>query len=103
MSWTTKNIQDLTGKVAVVTGANSGLGFESVRALGGAGAHVVMASRNPTKAQAAHDEIIALDPNASLELVELDLGSLESVKAAAATITPCNSSRRCWPPRWLVS
>ena len=86
MSWTTKDIPDLTGKVAVVTGANGGLGKESAKALAGAGAHVVMAARTQSKAQDAHDEIEAAHPKASLEIVELDLASLESVRAAAATI-----------------
>lgn len=87
MTWTTSDIPDLSGKVAVVTGANSGLGLESVRALAGAGAHVVMAARSRTRAQSARDDVLAQDAGASLELVDLDLGSLESVKEAAATIT----------------
>jgi NAD(P)-dependent dehydrogenase (short-subunit alcohol dehydrogenase family) len=87
MSWTVANIPDLSGKVAVVTGANGGLGFESAKALAGAGAHVVMAARSQAKAATARDDILAVHPNASLEIVELDLGSLESVCQAAATIT----------------
>ncbi len=86
MAWTTTDIPDLTGKTAVVTGANGGLGLESAKALAGAGAHVVMAARNQEKAQVAFDEIKAIYPDASLEIVELDLGSQESTKAAAATI-----------------
>ena len=50
MSWTAADIPDLTHKTAVVTGANSGLGLESAKALAGAGAHVVMAARNQEKA-----------------------------------------------------
>jgi NAD(P)-dependent dehydrogenase (short-subunit alcohol dehydrogenase family) len=87
MPWTTTDIPDLTGKVAVVTGANSGLGFESAEALAGAGAHVVMAARNQTTAETARDEILTAHRDASLEIVPLDLGSLESVRQAAATIT----------------
>lgn len=86
MSWTTADIPDLRGKVAVVTGANGGLGFESAKALAGAGAHVVMAARTQNKAQAAFNEILSVHPTAQLEIVELDLGSLESVRNAAATI-----------------
>lgn len=86
MSWSTADIPNLNGKVAVVTGANSGLGLESVKALAGAGAHVVMAARNQDKAAAARDRIVAAHPNASLEIVELDLGSFESTKMAAARI-----------------
>ena len=87
MSWTTADIPDLTGKVAVVTGANGGLGLESAKALAGAGAHVVMAARSQDKAAAAHQEIMAAHPDASLEIVELDLGSLASVAEAADLIS----------------
>lgn len=86
MAWDASNIPNLNGKVAVVTGANSGLGLESARALAGAGAYVVMAARNQEKAAAARDEILAAHPEASLEIVEFDLGSFESTRAAAANI-----------------
>jgi NAD(P)-dependent dehydrogenase (short-subunit alcohol dehydrogenase family) len=86
MSWSTKNIPDVHGRVAVVTGANGGLGLASAKALAGAGAHVVMAVRNKAKAADAHAEILAAHPDASLEIVDLDLGSLASVAAAAKTI-----------------
>jgi NAD(P)-dependent dehydrogenase (short-subunit alcohol dehydrogenase family) len=86
MGWNVSNIPNLSGKVAVVTGANSGLGLESAKALAGAGCHVVMAVRNQEKAKAAHDEILAAHPGASIEIVELDLGSFESTKTAAAKI-----------------
>lgn len=91
MTWTTADIPDLTGKVVVVTGANGGLGLDSAKALAGAGAHVVMAARNQDKAKAAHDEIRAAHPNASLEIVELDLGSFASTKAAAEKIAANHS------------
>ena len=86
MSWTTTDIPDLTGKVAVVTGANGGLGFESAKALAGAGAHVVMAARDQAKAETAYEAIRAAYPDASLEIVELDLGSLDSVRKAGDAI-----------------
>ncbi|MGI9666001.1 MAG: oxidoreductase [Acidimicrobiia bacterium] len=86
MSWTTNDIPDQTGRVAVVTGANSGLGKETAKALAGAGAHVVMAARSQEKAKAAYDEITAAVPDASLEIVELDLGSIDQTKEAAASI-----------------
>jgi NAD(P)-dependent dehydrogenase (short-subunit alcohol dehydrogenase family) len=86
MSWTISDIPDLTGRVAVVTGANSGVGLESARALAGAGAHVVMAARDPEKAQAALADVLATHPGASLEIADLDLASLDSVRQAAAGI-----------------
>ncbi len=86
MAWTNSDIPDQTGRVAVVTGANGGLGLETARALAGAGAHVVMAARNQQKAAAAEADIRAGNPAASLEIVALDLGSLESVRKAAEQI-----------------
>jgi NAD(P)-dependent dehydrogenase (short-subunit alcohol dehydrogenase family) len=83
MSWTAADIPDLSGRTALVTGANGGLGLESARALAGAGAHVVMAARNQEKAAGAVEEIKRTVPTASLELIELDLGSLASVRQAA--------------------
>lgn len=86
MPWTADDIPDLTGRVAVVTGANGGLGLETAEALAGHGAHVVMAVRNQDKAAAARERIAARHPDASLELVSLDLGDQVSVKAASAAI-----------------
>lgn len=83
MSWTVADIPDQSGRVAVVTGANGGLGLETARALAGAGAHVVLASRNQAKAAAAEADIRGGLPGASLEIVPLDLGSLASVREAA--------------------
>lgn len=92
MPWTTADIPDLTGSVAVVTGANGGLGFETARALAGAGAHVVMAARNQQKVEAASEAILAAHPDASLGLQYLDLASLDSVRKAAATISERHES-----------
>lgn len=86
MAWTTDDIPNLVGKVAVVTGANSGLGYESTKALARAGAHVVMAARNQDKATAARDMILADQPDASLDLVRLDLGSFEPTATSASQI-----------------
>ncbi len=87
MPWTTADIPDQSGRTAVVTGANGGLGLETARELANAGAHVVMAARNREKAEAARRDLLADNPEASLEIVDLDLGSLPSVAQAAATIT----------------
>lgn len=86
MFWSTNDIPDLHGTVAVITGANGGLGLASASALAGKGAHVVMAARDQDKAVRARDQILAVHPDASLEIVELDLGSLASVERAATAI-----------------
>ena len=84
MSWTAADIPDQTGRVAVVTGANGGLGLETARELARKGAHVVMAVRNMDKAATARADIRSDVPEASLEVHNLDLGSLDSVRAFAA-------------------
>jgi NAD(P)-dependent dehydrogenase (short-subunit alcohol dehydrogenase family) len=86
MAWTASDISDLAGTVAVVTGGNGGLGFETVRGLAGAGAHVVMAARNQEKARTAVGKIEAEHPGASIEVVELDLSDQQSVAQAAEAI-----------------
>jgi NAD(P)-dependent dehydrogenase (short-subunit alcohol dehydrogenase family) len=86
MSWSTADVPDLAGRIAVVTGANGGLGLETARALAAAGAHVVMAARDQGKAAAAEADIRAAAPSASLAVVPLDLGSLASIEKAAAQI-----------------
>lgn len=83
MAWSTFNIPDLAGKTAVVTGASGGLGLETAKGLAGAGCHVVMAARNSEKAESALGELTAAQPHASLEIVELDLASLQSIETAA--------------------
>jgi NAD(P)-dependent dehydrogenase (short-subunit alcohol dehydrogenase family) len=86
MTWTETDIPDLSGRTAVVTGANGGLGLQTALALAGAGAHVVLAARDPAKTTAAVARIAERYPAASLEVVTLDLGDLSVVSAAADTI-----------------
>ena len=86
MAWSSADIPDQTGRTAVVTGANGGLGLETSRALAAAGAHVVMAARNQEKAAAAVDDIRRTVADPSLEVVALDLGSQGSVREAAEQI-----------------
>jgi NAD(P)-dependent dehydrogenase (short-subunit alcohol dehydrogenase family) len=81
--WTAADIPDQTGRTVVVTGANTGLGFETAAALAGRGAHVVLAVRNIEKGKQAAASITAATPGADVALAELDLTSLESVRAAA--------------------
>ena len=86
MAWTETDIPDLSGRTAVVTGANGGLGLQTALALAGAGAHVVLAARDPAKTAAAEARILERYPSASLEVVPLDLGELSVVSAAAQKI-----------------
>ena len=90
MSWTAADIPDLAGRTAVVTGANGGLGVETASVLAAKGAHVVLAVRNRAKAADAVARIRSESPGASLELVDLDLGSLASIRAAADAISAAN-------------
>src|SRR3712207_1540021 len=83
MKWTADRIPDQSGRVAVVTGANSGLGLVTARELARKGAHVVLACRNLAKGEEARRGIEALVPGAELTLEQLDLASLESVRAFA--------------------
>jgi NAD(P)-dependent dehydrogenase (short-subunit alcohol dehydrogenase family) len=82
-AWTESQVPDQSGRVAVITGANSGLGFETARVLAARGAHVVLACRDEKRAAAARDAILALQPSASLAVAPLDLASLASVRACA--------------------
>lgn len=85
--WSTADIPDQAGRVAVVTGANTGLGFETAKALAGAHAHVVIAVRNLDKGKEAATRISAATPGAHIALQRLDLTSLASVRTAAAAVS----------------
>ncbi|MGW3830268.1 SDR family oxidoreductase [Streptomyces microflavus] len=76
-------VPDLTGKLAVVTGANSGTGKEAARRLAGAGAQVVLAVRTPAKGEQARTEILAEHPGARIQVRRIDLADLASVEAFA--------------------
>lgn len=84
-NWTKNNIPDLNGKVFIITGANSGLGYESSLALAEKGATVIMACRNLERAQRSLDAIKQAVPSAKLELMKLDLASLKSIRDFAET------------------
>ena len=81
--WSAAEIPDQTGRVAVVTGANSGLGLETARQLAVHGATVVLACRSLERGAAAIADIQMGAPDARLQLQELDLASLQSVRRAA--------------------
>ncbi|MGI9557545.1 MAG: oxidoreductase [Solirubrobacterales bacterium] len=82
--WTKEEIPDQSGRVAVVTGGNSGIGLEAARALAEKGAEVIIAVRSVDRGRQARDEILAKAARASVEVAELDLASLDSVRRFAA-------------------
>lgn len=83
-AWTTDNIPDLTGKITIVTGANSGIGYETALVLAQKGATVVMACRSLPKAESAAEQIRQINPSGEVVVMELDLGDLNSVQDFAA-------------------
>ncbi|MFW0786461.1 oxidoreductase [Gordonia sp. CPCC 206044] len=84
--WTAAQAPRMDGKTAVVTGANSGVGLETSRHLAGLGARVVMACRNVDAAATARTDILSTVPDATVEIVALDLSDLSSVRKAAEEI-----------------
>jgi NAD(P)-dependent dehydrogenase (short-subunit alcohol dehydrogenase family) len=81
--WKLADMPRQDGRVVVVTGANSGIGFVAARHLAGAGAHVVLACRNAERADSALQKLRTLEPSASVEVRSLDLSDLASVRAFA--------------------
>jgi protochlorophyllide reductase len=98
VSWTTASIPDLSGRLALVTGASSGLGLETCRALAAHGATVVMACRSRQRAEAARQSLLTptgggspdagagASPWGALDLLDLDLADLASVRSAATEV-----------------
>lgn len=82
--WTETDMPDQTGRVAIVTGANSGIGWDTARVLAQKGATVIMACRSLQKANTAADQIKTLNPVGKVVVMPLDLGDLDSVRALAA-------------------
>jgi protochlorophyllide reductase len=115
--WTTASIPDQAGRVALVTGANSGLGLETARALAAKGATVVMACRSIRKAEEARTQLLldlARQPGqgslGALDVIQLDLADLASVRSAAASLAEhygaldvlINNAGVMAPPRTLT-
>ncbi len=110
-NWTAADIPDQTGRVVVITGANTGLGYETAAALAERGAHMVLAVRNLDKGKDAAARIAARSPHADVELQELDLTSLASVRAAAEQLRSeharidllINNAGVMWTPKSTTS
>jgi NAD(P)-dependent dehydrogenase (short-subunit alcohol dehydrogenase family) len=86
MIWSPETIESQTGKIVVVTGANSGIGLETASLLASRGAGVILACRNPEKAALAVRQIRSLRPDANVSAATLDLASLASVRKFAASL-----------------
>jgi NAD(P)-dependent dehydrogenase (short-subunit alcohol dehydrogenase family) len=85
-TFTAADVPDQTGKTIFITGANTGLGFEAAKVLAGKGARVIIGCRSKDKAEQARKKMLADHPAADVAIVALDLGSLASVKKAAAVV-----------------
>lgn len=83
MAWTERDVPDLSGRTAIVTGANSGIGFEAAKVLAEKGADVVLACRSVDKGEEAVRRIRSSSPTAKVRVAALDLSKLSSVRAFA--------------------
>ncbi len=88
--WTEDDVPDQTGRTILITGANSGIGFEAARALAQHGATVVMGCRSRSKAEDALAEIEATEPSGTVDILEMDLADLDSVQEAAEAFKASN-------------
>ncbi len=86
MGWDEAQLPALSGRTALVTGANSGIGWHTARQLAAHGARVLLACRDPDRGQDAVARITAEDPHASVEVLPLDLGDMASVRDCATTL-----------------
>ncbi|MGB3443450.1 MAG: oxidoreductase [Actinophytocola sp.] len=104
--WLADHISSQVGRVFVVTGANSGLGLETARALGARGATVIMAARDTEKGAAAVEKLRAEQPDGRFDLRHLDLADLDSVREFAAGVEHVdvlvNNAGVMMPPRTLT-
>jgi NAD(P)-dependent dehydrogenase (short-subunit alcohol dehydrogenase family) len=89
--WTAEDVPDQTGRVAVITGSNTGIGFHTALVLAEHGAAVVLAVRDLDKGRAAAESITKACPQAAVEVQELDLSSLASVREAADALGAAHS------------
>jgi NAD(P)-dependent dehydrogenase (short-subunit alcohol dehydrogenase family) len=109
--WSTADVPDQSGRVAIITGANTGLGYHTAEVLAQCGAHVVLAVRNLEKGNHALARIVAAHPQADVTLQKLDLSSLDSVRAAATALRKAypridlliNNAGVMWTPKQLTA
>jgi NAD(P)-dependent dehydrogenase (short-subunit alcohol dehydrogenase family) len=109
--WSEADVPNQSGRIAIVTGANTGIGYHTAAVLAQCGAHVVLAVRNLEKGNAALARIVAAQPQADVTLAELDLSSLDSVRAAAGTLRAnypridllINNAGVMWTPKQVTA
>jgi NAD(P)-dependent dehydrogenase (short-subunit alcohol dehydrogenase family) len=108
--WSEADVPDQSGRVVVVTGSNTGIGYHTAALLAFRGAHVVLAVRNLEKGNAALSRIVAASPRADVTLQQLDLGSLDSVRSAADALRTAypridlliNNAGVMWTPKQVT-
>lgn len=88
-AWNASDCPDQSGRVALITGANSGLGLETARVLVGRGATVLMACRSRERAEQARQQLLPIVDGGAIDLVELDLADLKSVQRAVRQVEDC--------------
>jgi len=86
MTWTPARLPDQSGRTFVITGGNAGIGYFTAEQLAGSGAHVVIAARDLRRAEVAANSIRGQVPGASVDLLQVDLSSMESVRVAGSTL-----------------
>ncbi len=86
-TWTAANVPNLRGRVVVVTGANSGIGFEAARVFAHERAHTILACRNTVAGEEARERLARMEPEGSTEVLPIDLANLESVQGFADEFT----------------
>jgi hypothetical protein len=97
--WTAADVPDQSGRVAVITGANTGIGYQAAAVLADRGAHVVLAVRNLDKGNDAKSRITAQSPGADVAVQQLDLTSLDSVRTAAEQLRAAHPLQRQLAPK----
>src|SRR5262249_31362160 len=108
--WERADVPDQSGRVVVITGSNTGIGYHTAAVLAYRGAHVVLAVRNLEKGNTALSRIVAASPRANVTLQALDLSSLDSVRAAADALRSAypridlliNNAGVMWTPKQVT-